>query len=239
MRQSLIAALLLLAAPTLSGCLETAVGAGAVAGSASLQERGVKGAVSDTAIRAEIDHYWLEKDHTYFINLNLQVYEGRVLVTGVVADADVRATAIQLAWKAKGVREVINEIEVVPQGTGFIDYARDSAISTELKARLLFAKDINSVNYSSEVVNGSVYFLGVAQTQGELDQALNIARNIKNVKRVVSNMLMKDDPRRFRDPQAQPAGDTPAVTPASSSAPMPVSPPPPAGDNTITSAPLK
>jgi osmotically-inducible protein OsmY len=192
--------LLLAAGLALSGCVESVIAGGAAAGSTAMQERGIKGAVSDTAIRAEINHYWLEKDHRLFIDLNLQVYEGRALVTGAVLDAQVRADAIQLAWKAKGVREVINEVEVVPQGTGAVDYIRDSAISTELKARLLFAKEIQSVNYSIEVVNGSVYLLGVAQTQSELDRAVNIARNINHVKRVVSHILMKDDPRRFREP---------------------------------------
>jgi osmotically-inducible protein OsmY len=192
--------LLLTAAFALSGCLETAVGAGAAVGTTAMQERGVKGAVADTAIRAEINHNWLDKDHRLFIDLNLQVHEGRVLVSGVVKEPEVRAEAIQLTWKAKGIREVINEVEVIPEGTGIVDYGRDTAISTELKARLLFAKEINSVNYSTEVVNGSVYLLGVAQNQAELERVLNVARNIKNVKRVVNHVLMKDDPRRFRDP---------------------------------------
>ena len=192
--------LLLLAGLALTGCVEAAVGAGATVGTTAMQERGVKGAANDTAIRAEINHYWLNQDHRLFIDMNLQVYEGRVLVSGVVKDAQVRADAIQLAWKAKGVREVINEVEVLPEGTGFVDYARDTAITTEIKGRLLFAKEINSVNYSIEVVNGSVYLLGVAQSPAELDRVLNVARNIGNVKRVVTHVLMKDDPRRFRDP---------------------------------------
>ncbi len=192
--------LLLLAAFSLSGCIEAAVGAGAAVGTTALQERGVKGAASDTAIRGEINHQWLNHDHRLFIDLNLQVHEGRVLVSGVVKDPQVRAEAIQLTWKANNVREVINEVEVIAEGTGIVDYGRDTAISAELKGRMLFAKEINSVNYSIEVVNGSVYLLGVAQNQGELDHVLNIARNIKNVKRVVTHVLMKDDPRRFRDP---------------------------------------
>jgi osmotically-inducible protein OsmY len=191
---------LLFAGIALTGCIEAAVGGGAAVGTTALQERGVKGAATDTAIRAEINHNWLDKDHRLFIDLNLQIHEGRVLVSGVVKDPDVRAEAIQLVWKANGVREVINEVEVIPDGTGIVDYARDTAITTELKSRLLFAKEIQSVNYSVEAVNGSVYLIGVAQSQTELERVLNVARNIRNVKRVVSHVLMKDDPRRFRAP---------------------------------------
>jgi osmotically-inducible protein OsmY len=200
-RAMLLPALLMLAGGALQGCVAAAVGAGATAGVAASQERGIKGATSDTGIRAEINHYWLQKDEKLFLNCNLQIHEGRVLVTGAVKDADTRAEAIQLAWKAKGVREVINEIEVTNEG-GVGAYARDTAIVTELRSRLLFAKDIDSVNYSIESVNGVVYMLGVAQSQAELDKALNIARNVNYVRRVVSHVLLKDDPRRFREPAA-------------------------------------
>ena len=200
-RTMLVPTLLILAASALQGCVAAAVGAGATAGVAATEERGIKGAVSDTSIRAEINHYWLQKDEKLFADCNLQIQEGRVLVTGAVKDPDTRAEAIQLAWKAKGVREVINEVEVTNQG-GIGNYARDTAIVTELRSRLLFAKDIQSVNYSIESVNGVVYMLGVAQNQTELDKAINIARNVNYVRRVVSHVLLKDDPRRFKEPTA-------------------------------------
>jgi osmotically-inducible protein OsmY len=193
--------LLILSGLSLQGCIGAVVAGGATAGVAASQERGVKGAVSDTGIRAEINHYWVQEDQSLFANCNLQIHEGRVLVTGAVKDADTRAEAIQLAWKANGVKEVINEIEVTSEG-GIGAYARDTAIVTELRSKLLFTKDIQSVNYSIEAVNGVVYILGVAQDQAELDKAIDIARNVRYVRRVVSHVLMKDDPRRFRAPSA-------------------------------------
>lgn len=188
--------LVLALAPLLQGCLELAVATGATVGVAAVQERGVTGTAKDQAIRAEINHLWLQKDHQYFIDLNLQIQEGRVLVSGTVKDPETRAEAIQLVWQAKNVREVINEVEVTNEG-GAVSYGRDTAINTELRARLLFAKNVDSVNYSIETVNGNVYVLGVAQDQQELDRVLEIARNISNVRRVVSHVLLKDDPRRL------------------------------------------
>jgi osmotically-inducible protein OsmY len=201
MSRASLPVLLILSGLSLQGCVGLAVGAGATAGVAAAQERGVKGAANDTGIRAEINHYWVQKDQSLFANCNLQIHEGRVLVTGAVKDPETRAEAIQLAWKANGVKEVINEIEVTSDG-GFGTYARDTAIVTELRSKLLFTKDIQSVNYSIEAVNGTVYMLGVAQDQAELDKAIDIARNVRYVRRVVSHVLMKDDPRRFRAPAA-------------------------------------
>ncbi len=195
-----------LALPLLLGaCVETAVigGTGTALGSAALQERGVKGAAADLAVRMEINDLWLKDSsgQIFMRDLNLQVQEGRVLVSGEVADADLRAQAIQLAWKASGVREVINEVEVGNAG-GIRTYWTDSRIVRELEGRMLLERGVASVNYSVEAFNGVVFLLGVAQDQTELNRVLQLARNIASVRRVVSHVLMRDDPRRFRAPAA-------------------------------------
>jgi osmotically-inducible protein OsmY len=191
--------------PLLGACVETAVigGTATALGSAALQERGVKGAAADLAIRMEINDLWLKdtSGQVFMRDLNLQVQEGRVLVSGEVADADLRAQAIQLAWKASGVREVINEVEVGNAG-GMRTYWTDSKILRELEGRMLLERGVASVNYSVEAFNGVVYLLGVAQDQTELNRVLQLARNIASVRRVVSHVLMRDDPRRFRAPAA-------------------------------------
>ena len=188
-RFNLLLTLALAVAP-LAGCVE-----------AAFQERGGKSGTADTALRAEIVHYWFQQDQRYMSDLNLQIYEGRVLVSGELANEDLRATAIQLTWKAKGVREVINDVEI-GNAAGVGTYWRDSLIVRELDARLLLAKNVSYLDYSIECFNGVVYLLGVAQDQAELDRVLTIARNISNVKRVANHVLLKDDPRRFRPPPA-------------------------------------
>jgi hypothetical protein len=125
------------------------------------------------------------------------VQEGRVLVSGEVATADMRADAIQLAWKANGVREVLNEVEVGNTG-GLRTYWTDSKIVRELEARMLLEREVSSLNYSVEAYNGTVFLLGVAQDQTELNRVLQLARNIGGVKKVVNHVLLRDDPRRFR-----------------------------------------
>jgi len=187
--------------PLLGACVETAVigGTATALGSAALQERGVKGAAADLAIRMEINDLWLKdtSGQVFMRDLNLQVQEGRVLVSGEVATADMRADAIQLAWKASGVREVINEVEIGNTG-GLRTYWTDSRIVRELETRMLLERGVSSLNYSVESYNGTIYLLGVAQDDIELGRVLQLARNIGGVKRVVTHVLLRDDPRRFR-----------------------------------------
>ena len=50
------------------------------------------------------------------------------------------------------------------------------------------------------MVLGIIYIIGIAQTTAELDKVIGHARRINNVKKVVSHVMLKDDPRRTPGP---------------------------------------
>ncbi|MBL8696875.1 MAG: BON domain-containing protein [Alphaproteobacteria bacterium] len=178
-------------------CTGMVVGAAATGAVMALQERGLKGAAEDTAIRAAINHYWLQRDHEMYLRLSLQVWEGRVLVAGLLPDAEQRAEAIQLAWKADGVREVINEIEIAT-GRDIRDAAQDLLTEKEVSARLFVTRDIDSINYLVKVVDRTVFLIGTALDRDELDRVIAVIREVPKVRRIANYVLTRDDPRRFR-----------------------------------------
>jgi len=199
-------ALLVAAALALSACTATgaAVGAGATAGVAASQERGIKGAVGDARIRIEINDLWLDAGLDLYNSVSLQIYEGRVLLAGQVPTQEMADKAVRLAWQPDDVREVINEIQV-KSGGGVEAFARDALINARLDSELLFTEGVSSINYSTRAIAGTVYLLGVAQSEAELDRVFRIARNIPDVKGVVSHVLLIDDPRRLQRPSAKPS----------------------------------
>ena len=172
-------------APALAGCAATAIGAGAAGGSAAVQERGFSGAVADSRIRVQINDLWFKADERMYRKVSLQVQQGRVLITGLVDDPEMRRRAAELAWQADDVKEVINEVDVTEDG-GAGTYARDTWISTQLKGKLLADSEIMSLNYSIETANGRIYIIGIARSQEELDRVLDHARNISRVREVVN-----------------------------------------------------
>lgn len=180
-------------AVALSACSPVGMvaGAGAGAGIAASQERGFKGAMDDQAIRLDINHLWFQESMALYRDVNLQVQEGRVLLTGTVPDEETRLRAVALAWQADGVREVINEIEVAEDGS-LADAAQDRLISAKLKSRLLADADVDSINYSIETVDGAIYLIGIARSQAELDRVIAYARDIPYVRRVVNYVRVKD-----------------------------------------------
>lgn len=197
------------AALALAACSPTGavVGAGATAGVAASEERGIKGALTDAGIRVEINDLWLNAGLDLYNSVSLQIYEGRVLLAGRVPTQAMADKAVQLAWQPEDVREVINEIQVKPDA-GVEAFARDALINARLDSELLFAEGVSSINYSTRAIAGTVYLLGVAQSQEELDRVFRIARNIPDVKGVVSHVLLIDDPRRLQRPSVKPGASS-------------------------------
>ena len=180
---------------SLSACGELLIGAAATTGIAIAEERSVGDAVDDLTIRAELNHLFFRDDLELYQDVSFSVIEGRVLLKGTMPTPENRIHALRLAWRADGVREVINEIQVADD-SGILDYARDTWISAQLKAKILVDGDVLSINYGVETVNGTVYLLGIAQDEAELARVIEHAHGIEDVKRVVSHVVIKDDRRR-------------------------------------------
>ncbi|MCW0233951.1 MAG: BON domain-containing protein [Ferrovibrio sp.] len=188
--------LLLLAVPVLQGCVGVAVGAGAATGVAAAEERGIKNAANDKGIQLAINDKYLKENQYVWRKLSITVIEGRVLLTGVVGTEFSRDEATRLAWTASDrIQEVINEVQVTSAGD-LVDSANDAWITTQLRAKIATDKEIVDINYSIESVNGTVYLIGLAQNDQEITKVTDYARTIKGVRKVVSHVWLKTDPRR-------------------------------------------
>ena len=161
----------------------------------SAKEKGIKEAISDGMIDAGINKEFLNHDINMFINVQIEVVEGRVLLTGSVKKPKHRLDAIKIAWKVLGVREVINEIDVTEKG-GIKQYLIDVKIKTQIRYKILADKEVSSINYNFEVVNGNVYIIGIAENKKELKKLIAHINSIGGVLKVVSHAIMKNDPRR-------------------------------------------
>ena len=178
---------------SLQGCVGAVIGAGATVGTAAMEERGIAGVTDDAALRIRLNGLFSGKDERLWRKVGLQVYMGRVLLTGAVETEDMRAEAVRLAWSAEGVKEGINEMQIAQSG-GATGFARDTWIATQLKSALLFDKDVSSINYSVESVGGTVYLIGLAQDRAELNRVMNHARGMSYVKKVVNYVQIKRPP---------------------------------------------
>lgn len=180
-----------------SACTPVGVvlGAGAVAGSTALQERGFEQALIDKGTELSIQNRVIDSDFETFQRVDVAVVEGRVLLTGIVPKAEDRIKVVQLTWQTEGVVEVINEI-LIGEDVGILNTGFDVKIEKALELALTLDKDVHAVNYIPDATGGTLYLMGIAQSQEELDRVVAHAREVERVRRVVSYVQLKDSPER-------------------------------------------
>lgn len=188
----IIACLLVTCLGFLQACspIGAGVGVATTAGVAVSQERGVSGTLSDTRIRAEINNLWLKESEILFRKANLNIYDGRVLLTGILPSDQLRGAAVRHAWSVDGVKEVINEIRLRHNGE-LLDGGRDHIIAAKIKTNILFDKTILHVNFVYDVVDRVVFILGVAQDRDEYNRVLAHIYDISHVKQVIPYIKIK------------------------------------------------
>ena len=194
-RQFLIpGVMLLLSSFTLTSCIETAVGLGTAAVAASTTEKGFSTSVADTVIEAKLTEKFIQEDTSLITSVEKSISNGSVLMTGKVDTQEQKILATRLAWEINGVKEVVNEIQVVSE-TSLKTTAKDLAASAQLRAALIGDQDISSLNYSIDVVNGIVYLSGVAANKKERERVITHAQELRFAKKVVNYIILSTDKR--------------------------------------------
>ncbi len=130
-----------------------------------------------------------DRSHDYG-DIDLTIFEGRLMLTGAMKSEEGRRRLIENAWKASGVDQVIDEV-LVGDGASFGEGFEDSRIDASLRARLIADGDVKSGDYKASVSKGVVYLIGVARSEAQLNAALEIARSISGVSKVVSHVLVQ------------------------------------------------
>jgi len=193
-----IAALSLLLITT--SCVETVVVGSFATVSVVTREKTISATADDVYIAAQIDKNFLTNGLKGFSNsVGVSINEGRVLLTGIIRDADKGRAAVEIAWKTAGVKEVIDEIEVSKDGIKMRDFSgiiSDSYITSLIKTKLFFHQQIFPANYKVTTFNNVVYLIGVYKTEADLKELLRIVSKTQGVKKVVNYVISADDNRR-------------------------------------------
>ena len=198
MKISKIYYILLLALMT--SCVETVVIGSVGGGVFASREKTIQDTRSDIAISVTLTADFITRGLKMPGNsVNFTVNEGRVLLTGIVRDSQKAKSAQEISWTAIGVKEVIDEIQLREEGMVFKDFPsafRDYLITAEVESRLLVTRDVIWPNYKITTVGSTVYLLGVAVNDFEMQRVLTIVSKIYGVEKVVNHVLLRDDQRR-------------------------------------------
>lgn len=188
--------LLVLISTQLANCTPITLFGGVTGSGATLSKEKTLGSSVDdyniwTKIKASFLQHHKEIDGI-LTSVSVEVSEGRVLLTGTVPTAENRLEVLKLVWEQAGVREVINEIKLTDEvDAGIKKYGSDTWITTQVKSKMLLNKEVRSINYNIETINGTVYILGIAKTETEAEAIKDIVENIKGVDKFTSYIRIK------------------------------------------------
>jgi len=155
------------------------------------EDRPFKTLRSDAAISLRINEALLSSRYQdLYGDVSSDVYEGVVLITGTLKYSENKKRVTKLMRAIKGVKKIINELQITDDHSVWA-MANDLWLETNLKVQLLGTKGIRSMNYRWRSVKGSVYLIGVARSQRELNTVLNVIRTTKGVVRVINHAWIR------------------------------------------------
>ena len=154
-------------------------------------ERSIGTVIDDATIKVNIAAKFLNAENNLFVNINTSVLEGRVLLTGLVDNQEIRIDAVRLVWEVDGVKEIINEIEIGNRVT-LKDYASDLWINTQARAVAAKTVGIKSITYNFETIQGKIYIAGISARPDLLDEMILALRGIKGVEEIVNYVIIKE-----------------------------------------------
>ena len=146
--------------------------------------------VDDATVKINIAAKFLNAGNNLFVDINTTVLEGRVLLTGLVDNQELRIEAVRLVWEIEGVREVVNEIEIGSR-EGIKDYAKDLWINTQARGVAAKTIGLRVVAYNFETINGKIYIAGITTKPDQIDVLIESLKTIKGVTEIVNYVIVK------------------------------------------------
>jgi osmotically-inducible protein OsmY len=179
---ALAGALAVAALGSMQGCIAL-IGAGAVAGGMSLNDRRTGGTqIEDQSIELKSGGR-LREAIGEAGHINITSYDRIALLTGEVpSDAD-KAAAEKAIAGIEGVTNVVNELEV-GANSSISTRSSDTVITTRVKSALIDAKDVQASAIKVVTERGIVYLMGRV-TEREATRASEVARAQPSVLKVV------------------------------------------------------
>ena len=168
---------------------------------------GVSVAIDPRSLGTQIDDSIMEKnlitrltmeEKKYFLTVKTKVLDGRIFITGKVDNPEEKLKITKIAWETSGVRSVRNDIKI-KEKFNFKQSAKDTLITSQLRAALIINKNIKSSNYQIDTYKKKIYIYGIARTKEELEIVVNEARSILDVNKVIASILLVEDLRIQKD----------------------------------------
>ena len=168
---------------------------------------GVSVALDPRTLGTQIDDSIMQKnliarlaltEKKYLVKISVKVLDGRIFLGGKVDEPEEKLKITKIAWETKGARSVKNNI-AIKQKFSFKNVVIDVLITSQLRTALILNKNIKAANFNIDTINQKTYVFGIAHNENEKKEIIQEAKEIVDVKEVVTSILMVSDLSRQRE----------------------------------------
>ena len=197
MKNKLLIYLLLLF--ILKGCVGTSSqGLFGTGVSIAIDPRSLGTQIDDNIMQKNLKARLLLEDKKYLLSINSKVLDGRIFITGKVDNPEEKLKITKMAWETKGARSVKNNI-AIKQKFSFMNTAKDVLITSQLRTAMILNKNIKAANFNIDTINQKTYVFGIAHNNNERKEIIQEAKQIVDLKELVTSILMVSDLSRQRE----------------------------------------
>jgi len=168
---------------------------------------GVSVALDPRTLGTQIDDSIMQKnlqarlalfEKKYILKISVKVLDGRIFLGGKVGEPEEKLKITKMAWETKGVRSVKNNISI-KEKFSLINVAKDILITSQLRTALILNKNVKSANFNIDTVNQKTYVFGIAINESEKKEIIQEAKQIVDLKEIITSILLVSDLSRQRE----------------------------------------
>jgi osmotically-inducible protein OsmY len=154
--------------------------------------------IDDSIMQKNLQARLALTEKKYLLTLSVKVLDGRIFLGGKVNQAEEKLQVTKMAWETKGARSVKNNI-TVKEDFSLKNFALDILISSQLRTALILNKKVKAANFNIDTINQKTYVFGIAHTEEEKKEIIGEAKQIVDLKELVTSILMVSDLSRQRE----------------------------------------
>ena len=183
----------------LSACIEaSSVGVFGSGVSIAFDPRTLGTQIDDTIMKKNLQARLVLTEKKYLVKIAVEVLDGRIFLGGTVDEPEEKLQITKMAWETKGARSVKSNVRI-KQKFSFKNSAKDILISSQLRTALIFNKNVSSANFNIDTINQKTYVFGIARNENEKKEIIQEAKQIVDLKELVTSILMASDLSRAKE----------------------------------------
>lgn len=148
--------------------------------------------MDDSTITARVKAALIDDKSIRSTDISVKTENKAVTLSGSVESTEQKEQAVKIAKEVKGVSTVNDKLSVGnEQPASLKGYAGDTAITSEIKAKLLADDIVPSRKVTVETSDGTVRLSGTVASRQQAERAVEIAKAVTGVKTVKNDLRVQ------------------------------------------------